>query len=294
MITTRIHEIMTKFFTQEQFLAKSKIVHGDLYSYEKSIYISAKSKIEIICSKHGSFFQSPNDHHRGRGCRKCRTDKTIKARKKTTEQFIAEDKALFGEDTYDYTRTKYLGIFQKVEIICKKHGPFWQVAHSRKKSYGCPKCGNNESKAEKRIREWLDDHSIVYQQEKTFVGLKVNNKYLRFDFYIPDLNLLIEFDGAQHFIPCTKWGGDGVLRMKNCQERDVIKNVWAEDKGYDLLRINYKDCSNIESILERTIGNGKTMPFSNVVNPDFGLLRIIQLLKDMNSVGMSRPSHSTQ
>ena len=53
------------------FTEKAKLVHGDKYDYSKVNYINSKTKICIICSEHGEFWQRPNDHLNGNGCPKC-------------------------------------------------------------------------------------------------------------------------------------------------------------------------------------------------------------------------------
>jgi very-short-patch-repair endonuclease len=55
----------------EEFISKSKNVHGDKYDYSKVIYNNAREKIEIICKKHGKFLQIPDAHVRGVGCPFC-------------------------------------------------------------------------------------------------------------------------------------------------------------------------------------------------------------------------------
>ena len=58
--------------TTEDFINDSQLIHGDKYDYSKSNYTNWRNKIEIICPKHGSFFQSPHNHLKGHGCNKCR------------------------------------------------------------------------------------------------------------------------------------------------------------------------------------------------------------------------------
>lgn len=55
----------------KHFLGKAKIIHGNSYSYSKTNYTSAKTNVEIICPRHGSFYQMPNVHLRGSGCPSC-------------------------------------------------------------------------------------------------------------------------------------------------------------------------------------------------------------------------------
>lgn len=62
---------MPRKITQAEFIEKAKIIHGDRYDYSLVNYKQSKEKIEIICKKHGKFFQSPNSHLNGNGCKKC-------------------------------------------------------------------------------------------------------------------------------------------------------------------------------------------------------------------------------
>lgn len=62
---------MVKRLTTEEFIIKAMKVHGDYYDYSNVNYINIRTKVKIICKKHGEFYQNPNDHLNGRGCRKC-------------------------------------------------------------------------------------------------------------------------------------------------------------------------------------------------------------------------------
>ena len=66
---------MPKKKTKEEFIAKAKLVHGDKYDYSKVDYVNRKTKVCIICSKHGEFWQTPNHHLSGCGCPKCGIEK---------------------------------------------------------------------------------------------------------------------------------------------------------------------------------------------------------------------------
>jgi hypothetical protein len=57
--------------TTEQFIERSMETHGNTYDYSKTIYVTAKVKVEIICLRHGSFWQLPQMHIRMNGCPKC-------------------------------------------------------------------------------------------------------------------------------------------------------------------------------------------------------------------------------
>ena len=57
------------------FITKAREVHGDKYDYSRAIYKDMRSKIEIICPVHGSYFQLAQSHLLGHGCLLCKSDK---------------------------------------------------------------------------------------------------------------------------------------------------------------------------------------------------------------------------
>lgn len=62
-------------YTKETFIERAKEVHGDYYDYSKVVYSGAKTPVEIICPRHGSFLQTPDAHNRGCGCSLCKSSK---------------------------------------------------------------------------------------------------------------------------------------------------------------------------------------------------------------------------
>ncbi len=107
-----------------------------------------------------------------------------------------------------------------------------------------------ESKGELKIKKFLEKNNIKYLREKVFDDCK-HLSNLRFDFYLPDLNILIEFDGIQHFIAQKNFGGENGL--KNMQLKDKIKNDWCVENKKELLRIPYYEYKNIEQILNKKL-----------------------------------------
>jgi hypothetical protein len=123
-------------------------VHGDKYDYSAMVYVNRRTKIEIICNTHkDSFWQSPDEHLRGRGCLKCARGAMITAAKdtaKTTEKFIVDALAVHG-DKYDYSLVVYTNKRTKIEVICPVdgHGPFLQNPSNHLIGHGCPLCQKN-------------------------------------------------------------------------------------------------------------------------------------------------------
>ena len=135
----------------------------------------------------------------------------------------------------------YKGMRNFVKITCPLHGDFTQVAYAHKRTQGCPDC--KISKGEISIAKWLSEYKIGFEQQKRFPGCKRKFE-LPFDFYLPDLNLCIEFDGEQHYKPVKLWGG--LEGLRKIQESDQIKKQYCIDNNIRLLRIRFdnKDMAN--------------------------------------------------
>ncbi len=121
--------------TTEEFIAKAKEVHDNKYDYSKTKYVDAKTKVCIICPKHGKFWQTPSSHLQGHCCKKCVTPNA----NMTTEEFIEKAREIHG-DKYDYSKVEYVDTKTKVCIICPIHGEFWQSPNKHLSGQGCPKC----------------------------------------------------------------------------------------------------------------------------------------------------------
>ncbi|MFA5585603.1 MAG: hypothetical protein WDA02_03540 [Saccharofermentanales bacterium] len=219
------------------FIKRSKIKHNNIYDYSLVNYINYETKVKIICPIHGIFEQTPHHHLNGIKCPNCSHNKKIKL-----EEFINQCIKTHG-NKYDYSLVEYKNSRKnKIKIICKKHGIFEQTPYEHKKGSGCPIC--NESKGERNIRFILDNKNIKYKYQKKFKDCKYKS-ILSFDFYLPEYNLCIEFDGVQHETPINIFGGIKGLKIR--QKRDQIKNEYCQNNNIRLIRIKHDD--NIDKIL---------------------------------------------
>ena len=230
--------------TLEKFIKESNYVHGEgTYDYSKVVYINTYTEVTIICPKHGDFLQRPNNHLQGQGCKKCQYDKLSQLNRMLLEEFIEKANKVHGEGTYDYSKVNYINANTKIIIICPKHGKFKQMPYAHLQGQGCSKC--NSSKGEIIVRKFLIENKIEFEEQKQFDDCR-NKLPLRFDFYIPQYNLCIEYDGEQHFNPSAfnsrKVSEDVKLKnLKLIQHRDEIKNEYCKNKGINLLRIKYNE-----------------------------------------------------
>lgn len=145
--------------TTEEFIEKSKKIHGDKYTYSNVVYENSQTHVLITCPIHGDFKMRPNDHLSGKGCGKCY------GRNKTTEEWIEQVKNVYDEGSYTFDKTKYISARGKLIVTCTKHGDFETVAHDFSRGHGCPVC--NESKLERKVRKYLEHNKInfIYQKK---------------------------------------------------------------------------------------------------------------------------------
>ena len=124
---------------------------------------------------------------------------------------------------------------------------------------GCPKCAL--SKGERKISLILDELNIKYIHQHI---IKISGINYKFDFYIKDIDLYIEFDGIQHFYPIIYFGGES--QFEKVKLNDSIKNNWILKNNYRLLRISYLD--NIEDSLKSyllNLNNNKIMEENKIL-----------------------------
>lgn len=222
--------------THEQYVEELSFVNPNTIVLEE--YSGANSPILHMCLKHNTeWLISPNNALHGNGCDKCRGEKIA-------------DKA---RNTHDYYLDRVADINQNIEVIekyvdastkiihkCKIDGYEWYATpHCILRGTGCPKC--NKSYGENSIELYLMDNDIDYIYQYKFDDCK-DKRLLPFDFYLPEYNTCIEYDGVQHFEP-TDFSGKGKewanKQLEYTQRHDQIKNEYCKNNNIKLIRIPY-------------------------------------------------------
>lgn len=198
-------------------------------------YINAKTKIMHKCKIDGyKFIVTPNHILRGSGCPMC-----AGVIQKTTNQYkdevfrINQNIEVIGEYVNAKTSIRHRCKIDDYEFDAKPNNIL--------SGKGCPVC--NQSHGEREIQHYLIIHFIRFLPQHTFDDCK-NVFKLPFDFYLPDYNICIEYDGLQHFEPVDFFGGEEGFRKR--QLNDEIKTKYCQENNIKLLRIRYdQDVTNI-------------------------------------------------
>lgn len=219
----------------DKFIEDANKKHKNLYIYDKVKYKSAHLQVEIECKKHGIFKQKPKVHLRGSGCPKCSIISSTNKNTKRIDVFIKQANKKH-KNLYIYDKVIYKNAHTLVEIECMKHGIFKQKPHNHLLGNGCPKC--NKSKGEITVENFLTSKDIKFECQKRFQECRF--KFcLPFDFYIESHNLLIEYQGIQHYKPIKRFGGKKTFVKR--QRNDEIKRNFAKSFGYNLLEIRFDE-----------------------------------------------------
>lgn len=150
-----------------------------------------------------------------------------------------------------------LTVLARLEKDCHNHtkykcvcdcGNFVEVLGNSLTTAHTSSCGCLVSYWNTFIQQFLEKNKIEHKAEYT---VYIGNSYYRYDFYLPQYNLFIEYDGEQHFKPVRFFGNedDAKLVYKRTHESDLIKNRYCKQNGINLLRIPYWETKNIETII---------------------------------------------
>ena len=239
----------------EQFIKRSKKIFGKRFDYSKAIYKDIKSDITLICPIHGEFDTNVDNHLASQisgGCKVCRYEAVAKSLSLSKKEFVIKAKEVWG-NKWSYSNAKYISGNKKIAITCSEHGDFFQLPYSHLNGNGCPKCNY---KKEGRIAEYLHSKFIVHRE------YKIKNK--RYDFYLPEFNLIIERDGEQHYGTRTFANLVGMDKdLYNAKEHanDIYKTQLAKEQGLKIARIPYWLTKKEEEIeIENILAGKPTYP----------------------------------
>lgn len=175
----------------------------------------------------------PSDILEGKSCRECSCKRFGKKMCKSHSQYIND---LLKVNTNIEPMEEYINTDTLILHKCKLCGCLWPIKPNHTLSgHGCPMC--NESRGERQILQWLEDNNIDYISQYKFNNCR--DKYaLPFDFYLPQHNICIEYNGKQHYEPIDFFGGEDAFKIR--QQHDKIKKNYCRSNGINLLCISYQ------------------------------------------------------
>lgn len=121
------------------WVAKFQAAHPHL-DFSKTTYSTSTAKVIVRCPAHGEFKISPVSLLRGSGCPKCGVARRA-ATHVVSAKAAAERLAKRHGTSYTYDWGTYTKFTEKMKMICRLHGEFWQLPTDHERGFGCPACG---------------------------------------------------------------------------------------------------------------------------------------------------------
>ena len=223
-------------YSHKEYIKKVAEINSNIEVLDK--YIDSKTKILHRCKIDGyEWCVIPAAILQGCGCPKCAKNAKI-----THEEYVAQVTKI---NSNIEVLEEYAGYHTKILHKCKRDGYEWYASPSNiLHGSGCPKC--NISKGEKTIEDWLNKKNILYESQKRFYGCK-DVKPLPFDFYLPEYNICIEYQGLQHYKSIEYFGGES--KFKSQIKKDNIKKEYCQKNNIYLFEIPYY--SNLDEELTK-------------------------------------------
>lgn len=243
--------------TNGEFKQRVKYYWGDSYTVLGN-YVNSDTPVKVRHNKCGTVYMTrPADFLRGHGCQKCaykvRSKKIGDAHRDSLAKVKESIKNILGDQYRVLTRDEdYQGNRQHIllkHLVCGHTytARYSDIQHSHT---GCPYCAfaGGPSSGELKIKHLLEkvfqmQEHINYEYGYVIPDLKDKNN-LHFDFWLPQYNIAIEYDGRQHFNSINYFGG--VEAFKTRYKHDLMKNKYCKDKNITLIRIPYTMSTNKE------------------------------------------------
>lgn len=213
----------------------------------KEEIVNNKTYIRYRCHTHGEHSMRILNFLFGKGCPDCQHNNARDRFKFNKDEILRKISDCGGEllNPEDYINNRR----RNLKVKCPSCGNVFNTSLVLFTQHGgqvCNKCKSSESIGEMRIRMYLEEKGLKFIQEHWFRDCR-DIKPLPFDFYVPERNMVIEFDGRQHFED-TGYFSYGIEKT---QEHDKIKNQYCKDNGIDLIRIPYTQINHIDEILSK-------------------------------------------
>lgn len=206
------------------------------------VYINATTKLKISC-KYGHIFERNfhTFHKENRiSCPCCKGGK-LSINIDTIRHFL-------NKIDYELMSDEYTNAITKLKIKCNNGHVFHKSWNKLSQGQRCPFC--NMSKGEIVIYDFLKNNGIDFVFNKDyFKDLKSElGFYLRPDFILPSYKIWIEYDGEFHYKNMV-----GEDSYKKLIKHDDMKDKYAKEHGWKLIRIPYWEFDNIENILIKNL-----------------------------------------
>jgi hypothetical protein len=225
-----------KVKNSKSYVEEAIKIHGNKYGYKFVEYKNNKTKIKIICQKHGEFFQRADAHLSGQGCIKCRNEKY----QMQQEQFLFKAKEIH-ENKYDYTAAVYKNNYTKIKIICPQHGEFYQLPGNHIKGQGCRLCSNEKlsTKFSISLEQFILRSKAIHDNKYDYSLSVYKNNRTKIKIICPQHGYFFQTPNCHLRHGCHKCGG--TKKLTQCEFLSAAKK--KHNNRYDYTLVSYVNIS---------------------------------------------------
>ena len=238
-------------WTTERFIAESKAYHGEgVFDYSQCHYVNNDTSVTLIRIADGAVVNVlPYEHLRNDadyGVQRYYQGTTDKEK----IHFLVRQLEENIETPIYVPMQKIDDTSKRFKCVCPLHGEFFTSLAKIRNGNCCHECdGIGESVGERNIRRYLQSKNIKFEQEYRIEDKKYFDTYARVDFYLPDLNTMIEFQGEQHYGIANKAITHGSRNWQSQKKRDNHLRRYAADHHVRLIEVPYTYRSNVDTFL---------------------------------------------
>lgn len=233
--------------TDEEYKELVAQLHPEIIVLDK--YETYEKRVRCQCTVCGTEWEVRAGSliaKRLRGCPTCGLEITKNAQRKSREKFIDDLRRVNDKLV---VKGEYVNTHTPISVRCIVHNITFLhcPCNLLNKTAACPVCSKANWKTEKLVGDILQELGVTAYSQYTFPECRGKRRHLPFDYYIPEHNTVIEYDGEQHYYPIEYFGGDdGFERRK---EYDKIKDDYCHDNDIRLIRIPYYEKDNLKEYL---------------------------------------------
>lgn len=231
--------------SEEHVLEEMRLANPNMILLEP--YKGRTVGVKMLCTNHNvETFNTPSNIINGQGCYYCGVEKLSEMHKTPKDVFVEKihnkhpNLCLVGE---------YDGVTSLVTVHCSNcDRDFSGIANNILQS-GCRMCNSNTT--ESKVGDILNNHNIDYTTQYSFDDCR-DIRPLPFDYYLPEYNIVVEYDGEGHYMP-VNFGGmsdeDAEKHFTYIKRHDDMKNKYCEENNIHIIRIPYWEKNNLEKYL---------------------------------------------
>lgn len=242
-------------WTTKRFIAESKTRFGDgVFDYSQCVYENNDTPVTLINKQSGKVFSVlPYEH--------LRHDEYYDGERRYYQGTTDAEKIHYivkrireNVNHKVYVPMQHIEDSRKtIKCICPVHGVFYTNLARIYNGVCCPECQKpaGESIGERNIRKYLTSKGIVFLQEYRIEDKGYFENFARVDFYLPEHNIFIEFQGEQHYGIGNEELSHGRKTFKEQKKRDDSLRKYAFDKRIELIEVPFFFRNHVKDYLDK-------------------------------------------